>query len=149
VFRRCDRVDDVDSEAGKGRHDACAGRSLLARLVLVTGTEMTGAIRTGVRHVGHLAHRPLVALCQRVLARQQDPADDQDADADGRDGDQDTGAGRLPGSPVAQRTEQLGAVARRHHQRARGRHAGHRDVTATRDRNRKYSDFTRTFATLV
>ena len=69
-----------------------------------------------------------------VLAGQQDTADYQYTDADGGDGDEDACTGRLAVSPVAQRTQQLGTVTRRHHQRTRRRHVGHCVTSPARDR---------------
>ena len=96
----------------------------------MTGTEVTRLVRA-VRRIGDAAQRSFVALGEGVFAGEQDATDDQNAHTDGRYGDENARAGRLPVSPVTQRTQQLPGVTRRHHQRARRRHVGHCDVSST------------------
>lgn len=102
------RVQDVDANTRELVRNTVADR-----LVLVSRTlARLPVVRLG--HIRHRTRRSLVGLGERVLAGEHDAAHDENADADGRDRDENATRRSLFRPPSdAQRPKQLGtAVAR-------------------------------------
>lgn len=102
-------IGDDHLYAGEVGSDARAGRLVLA-LFLVTGTEYARLVAAGVGYVSDGTRCPVVAFGERIFPRQHHSADDHDADADGRDGNQYAGARSLSRPPAVHRSKHLAVV---------------------------------------